>query len=94
MFTVRKRPYSAVEVVEPCNGRGEWEAATDATKTVSAVPQGGPADLEFLVQLPDTCMSKEVHTAVQKAAAGGKATTPVCTFLGVRRKQRYSQPMP
>lgn len=65
-------------------------AARDRAHALPAAPEGGPADLDFLLQLSKTCMSKDVRAAVQKAAAGAGADTSLCPFLGVRRKQRYS----
>lgn len=102
MPNIQKRPYSDVadvygDIGDPRTVGGGQDAAPrsnlaapDRAKAVSAVPEGGPADLNFLLHLSDTCMHKDVRAAVQKAAACGKAAGSACPFLGVRRKQRYS----
>jgi hypothetical protein len=97
MRSIRKRPYTEVKGLfrdkgDPFSAHGEWEAEDlqqGRSVCTKALPQGGPADLELLLQLPEACLSKDVRIAVQKAAAAGSNTaSPECAFLGVRRKQR------
>lgn len=96
MLNMRKRPYSDISssyggVEDQVSARAGSDADLNppGPNGMTSMPQGGPADLKFLLELPLACMTKDVRAAVQKAAtASGKHTE--CPFLGVRRKQRYS----
>jgi hypothetical protein len=94
MLNMRKRSYSEFkstfgDIGDPCKEHQDQEVAELKPDVIKALPQRGPADLEFLLKLPATCLSKDVRAAVQKAAVDCNNTAAsASTFLGVRRKQR------